>query len=147
MAAERPPRGAVRLTFSYERDDVRLVDRRRVDMMAPPGEPDRIPRRASGFWVELRDARNRVLYQRVVRQPVRFEAEAFGDKPGDPLGWRPVADPSGSFALVVPDLPGGETVALVSSPFEPEAAGEPARDLLSVPLRDDAPPADGKEAR
>src|SRR4051812_36199358 len=147
MAAERPPRGAVRLTFSYEKDDVRLVDRQRVEMMAPPGEPDRIPRRASGFWVELRDGRNRVLYQRVIAQPVRFEAEVFGEQPGDPLGWRPVSDPRGSFAIVVPELPDGDTVKLFSSPLTPESAAEPASELLSVPLRVDTPGGDPKDRR
>ena len=144
MAVERAPRGAVRLTFSYERGDIWLIDRQRVDMIAPPGEPDRIARHAIGSWVELRDVRNRVLYQRVVSQPIRFETETFGERPGDPLGWRPVADPSGSFALVVPDLPDAERVALFSPPLKAEAAGEPASELLSVPLRDDGPDADPK---
>jgi hypothetical protein len=139
MAAEteqrQPFRGVVRLTFEYERDRVRLIERQRVDMVAPVGESEPIKRGATGFWVELRDGRNRLLYQRVVYQPVRFEAEVFGEKPGDPLSWRPIANPRGTFALLVPDLPEANAVRLMSSPFEPERATEPARELLSIKLR------------
>ena len=100
-----------------------------IDMIAPPGEPEPLPERAAGFWVELRDGRGRRLYQRVIQQPVRFEVEVFPEKLDDPIEWRPLASPEGTFALVVPDLPDARTVVLFSSPFEPGRSGEPAEDV------------------
>src|SRR5439155_17519938 len=94
----KPFRGAVRLVFAYERDRVRLVERQSIDMIAPPGEPEPLPERAAGFWVELRDGRGRRLYQRVIQQPVRFEVEVFPEKLDDRIEWRPLASPQGTFA-------------------------------------------------
>jgi hypothetical protein len=132
-------RGTYRLTFGYDRDRVELLDRQRVDMVAPPGEPEPVPRRAAGFWVELRDQRGRRLYQRVVHQPLRFEVEIFPERRGDAITRRAVDHPRGTFSLLVPDLPDAETVVLFSSPLEPEKSGEAARELLSVELRGGRP--------
>ena len=130
-----PFRGTYRLTFGYDRDRLELLDRQRVDMVAPPGETAPIPRRAAGFWVELRDGRGRRVYQRVVHQPIRFEVEVFPERRGDPIVRRPVDHPRGTFSLLVPDLPDAQTVVLFSSPLEPEKSGEAASELLSVQLR------------
>lgn len=137
--ATKPVRGSVRLLFEYQGARVRLVERQQLEGIAPTGSAEPLPRRASGFWIELRDGADRRLYQRVVHQPVRFQAEVFGEKPGDRLEWRSVADPRGTFDLVVPDLPDAKTARLFSSPPEPERSSEPAVEILSVPLRGRSP--------
>lgn len=137
MDRQRPPRGAYRLTFEYHGDDVRLVHRTRVDMLAPLGEPGPLPKGASGFWIELRDRGGAPLFQRVVAQPVRFEDEVFNAKRGDPIERRPISDPRGTFSLLVPDLPEAESFALVSSPPDPLRSGEPALDVVHEALRSD----------
>src|SRR3954471_21188332 len=128
-------RGAYRLTFTYDRDRVRLVDQERVDMVAPVGEPAHIPRGVTGFWVQLRDSRGLRLYQRVVHQPLRFDVEVFPEKRGDPIERRPVEDPHGTFSVLVPALPDARTVVLFSSPPAPERSAEAADQLLSAKLR------------
>jgi hypothetical protein len=139
MAAGRQPapsqRGAVRLMFGYKGSRVRLLESQRVEMLAPAGEPDPIPKRSSGFWVELRDARGRGLYQQVLYQPIRYEVEVFPENHRDPMRYQPVNNPEGVFVVVVPDLPDAQTLVLFASPPEPAKASEPAAELLRVPLR------------
>jgi len=128
-------RGAFRLVFTYKGSEVRLLDRERVEMLAPPGERTVIPKRAAGVWVELRDGRGRRLYQQALHQPIRYEAEVFPEDQRELPRFVPRADPEGAFVVLVPDLPDAESAVLFSSPPEPGRQGEPASELIQVPLR------------
>lgn len=127
--------GAIRLLFAYEGSEIRLVDREHVDMFAPPGEPQPIRKRAAGFWVELRDERGRRLYQQALRHPIRYEAEVFPEDQSEQPHYVPRERVEGAFVVLVPDLPKAYVAALFGSPPEPGRAGEPATELLEVPLR------------
>jgi hypothetical protein len=139
-AASSSPRSAVRLTFAYEGTEVRLVDRQHVEAIVPPGESERLPDGASGFWIELRDKGGAPLYQRSLYQPVRMEAEVFPEDHDELPYYVPRSSPTGAFAIVVPDLPDAERAALYSSPPHPERANEAATKVLEVPLRGRRPP-------
>jgi hypothetical protein len=141
------PRGAVRLTFRYEGDQVRLVSSRRLDKTVPP-DPDAAeePAEGLGFFAEVRGADDQVLHRRLLHDPVPRDAEVFSDDPQQSLARVPVERPSGIFSLVVPDFEEADYVALVErgGPRRPavagEAAGERADELVRVPLRGpDAP--------
>jgi hypothetical protein len=121
--------------FAYEGSRVRLLDHERVDMVAPPGELKPIPKRASGFWIELRDQRGRRLYQQAMRQPVRYEAEVFPEDHRELPHYVPRSKPEGAFIVLVPDIPEARTAVIFSSPPEPGRSAEPATELLEVPLR------------
>ena len=129
------PRSAIRLTFAYDGDDVRLVDRAPVETIVPPGEPEPVAEGATGFWVELRDKAGRTLYRHPFEQPVRLEAEVFPEDQEDLPQHVARTSPRGAFVIVVPDLAEAERAALWSSPPHPERAHEAASKLLEVPLR------------
>ena len=75
----------LRLTFSYEGSNVRLVSSQSIDMKPPPAEPEPIQKGQSGFWYELTDAHGRQLYQRVVHNPIRMEDEIYSSEPNAPI--------------------------------------------------------------
>jgi hypothetical protein len=124
----------VRLVFSYEGDEVRLVSRQRVEMI-PPAIPSLTPERAAGAragspvagcWFEVRDAQDRALLQQPMEDPIRRDVEVFSPEPGRSLSRRPQANPRGTFVLLVPDLPEGRDVVLLAAPLTPTAGGAAA---------------------
>ncbi len=124
----------LRLTFSYEGHNVRLVSRQSVEMIPPSSDPITLEEERSGFWYELQDKQGRVLYRRVVHNPIRFEAEVFSHHPEVPLTRTKIDNPQGMFQLLVPETHEAATLVLFSSPLEPEFAGEPARELARFQL-------------
>jgi hypothetical protein len=117
----------LRLTFKYERTNVQLVAVQRIEMISPPSELETIHQGQAGFWAELRDPEERVLYQRVLHNPIRYEFEVPEDAETGALRWQKIAYPQGTFQLLLPDIPDGQTLVLFGSP--PEAISEPATEL------------------
>jgi hypothetical protein len=130
------PRGAVRLIFRYEGDEVRLVSSRRVEKLLAPDEPEAAGQRP-GFFAEVRGADDRVLDRRRLREPIRRDAEVFSGEPDRSLARVPVERPAGVFSLLVPDLEEADYVALVErpAPGEPGLAAAVPTELIRVPLR------------
>ena len=126
---------SLRLTFSYEGSDVRLVSRQSVEMVPPPSDHLRTLEGQTGFWYELRDAEGRTLYRRITETPVKFAAEVRSDDPRRPLTWEKVSRPQGHFVLLMPDLDQARTLVLFSSPLEPEAAAKPAKEIARFDLQ------------
>jgi len=112
-------RQAVRLTFKVEGDRVELIDQERVRMVPPPSaEPFEEAR--SGFWFELQDDGDRVLYRRTIASPLSSHIEVPTGDPDQPLAYQPQVQPGGVFTVLVPDLPEGRKVVLIASQPEPE---------------------------
>ncbi len=135
MAGKRS--AALRLVFEYEGSVVRFLSRQRVEMVVPPGDPAQAQKGEGGFWYELRDANDRTLYRRVAANPIRMVAEVRSDNPEEPFTWEPVADPKGTFVLLVPDEPQAHSVALFSPPLEAErllTMAEPAAEIARFAL-------------
>src|SRR5205823_5010541 len=99
--AVEPRTYALRLTFTYHRSDLKIVAAQRIQMVPPPGEPQPIHPGQSGSWVELRNAHDDILYQRVLYKPVRYEVEVFEER--SMRSYR-VDTPQGMFELLVPDI-------------------------------------------
>jgi hypothetical protein len=127
---------ALRLTFEYDRDKVRLVDRRSIHMIAPPSVTPPPSEKQSGFWIEIKDDKGKRLYSRVEYNPIRYDTEVFSDKPGENIVRRPLLHPKGTFVLLVPDFPEAESIDLVSSPLNEKKAHEPAKKLASFALKE-----------
>lgn len=72
-------RGAVRLTFRYEGDQVWLVSRRRVDKLLPPDEEAQQAAERQGVFAEVRSADERVLDRRLLHDLVPRDREVFAD--------------------------------------------------------------------
>jgi hypothetical protein len=155
--------GAWRLTFEYDGDAVRLVDRRRVQMLAPPDDTELVQQGRDGFWVEVRGEDGEPLYRQVLHRPVQREFEVHSPDPGATP--RHVAAPRvrGVFQAVVPDLPGGAAVAVQGAgseaeppgarkgrkarPSEAPPGGATSRTLAVASLRDDDGPDGGRDGR
>jgi hypothetical protein len=134
------PRGAVRLIFQYEGDEVRLVSSRHIDKLVPPDDEADAEEERQGFFAEVRGADDRVLRRRLLHAPVRRDAEVFSDERDRGLSRVPVERPSGVFSLVVPDLEEASYVALVERREQdrPGFAALPS-ELIRVPLRGTEP--------
>ena len=135
-----PLRGAVRLTFRYEGDQISLVASRRVDKLVPPTE-DVVDEAAGGVrvWAEVRGAGNRTLHRRLLRDPVRRDVEVFSGEPGGSIVRVPVERPAGVFSILVPDLEDGQELVLVRP--APTGRDEPApAAVFRTPLGPDPDP-------
>lgn len=138
---------AVRLTFGYESNDVRLVTRQSVKMVVPPTDALSGYEGQQGFWVEVRNEGNETLYRRVMHDPLRQDVEIFSPDPRESVARTPLEKPSGIFVVLIPDLDEADHVALLSSaaPSAPRVAPEgaaldpmgPATELARFSLRPD----------
>ena len=128
-AAQPGPKAAVRLIFEYEGDAIRLVSTQQVEMTVPPSDPLEVAENTAGFWIEVRDANDQPLYRRVMHNPVRHDVEVFSDDPQQSITRVPAQDPRGSFAVLVPAVPGADHVAVVSSPLGSDAPPAPASEI------------------
>jgi hypothetical protein len=141
--ADHPGSGqpsAWRLTFEYDGDEVRIVGRQRVAMVAPPDDSELLERGHAGYWIEVRTAKNRVLYRQVLHDPLQTDMEVFPADPSQPIERVPVQRPKGVFQVVVPDLPGGEQTVLHGRGSRQEIQERSTKQLVKSPLREKAPP-------
>jgi len=103
---------ALRLTFAYRGEDIRLVGVQRVfaRVQAPPAPLPEGER--SGFWIEVRGKAGEPLYHRALHDPLQEDTEVFGDEPGGALYRVPNEQQEGQFEVMVPDIAGAVDVAL-----------------------------------
>src|SRR5262245_934678 len=74
-STEPEPAKAMRLTFSYDGDDVKLISQQRTEMVVPASDPVTGFKKQKGFWAELKNDRDKTLYRRVMHNPTRNDAE------------------------------------------------------------------------
>ncbi len=131
----RGPGRALRLIFSYKGNRARLESQQAVEMMVPPSHPTHDYGKQSGFWFELRDAKDRVLYRRAMHDPIQTEMEAPSGDPKRPFTRVPVQDPQGTFAILVPALEAAHSVLVCASPSDARATA--AKEIVRVSLTPD----------
>ena len=107
---------ALRLTFSYVGDEVKLVSQQAVEMVVPATDAVKDFRRQKGFWAELKSERNKTLYRQVMHNPTRNDAEVFSDDPHQSISREPAPKRKGVFVVVVPNVAMAAEVALSRSP-------------------------------
>jgi hypothetical protein len=133
-----PPR-AVRLVFTYEGNDVRLVSQQPLEMIVPPTDTLSGYEGQQGFWVEVRTARDEVLHRQIMDDPLRQDVEVFSPDPAQSIFRVPVERPSGIIMVLVPDIDEADHVALISSAGPgtdlDRAARGPATELARFSLR------------
>jgi hypothetical protein len=134
---------AMRLTFSYQGDQVKLVSQQPVEMTVPPSDPVKGYEQQKGFWAELKGDQDKTLFRRVLHNPTRNDAEVFSDEPEQNISRAPAPKRKGVFVVVVPHTEKGREVTLSRSTGNPdiEAAGAPRgmaamRSLASGPARE-----------
>lgn len=136
---------ALRLTFSYDGDKVKLISQQRTEMIVPPSDSVTGFRQQKGFWAEVKSESDKTLYRQVMHNPTRNDAEVFPDPdtPGESISRQPAPKRKGVFVVVVPDTEKGNEVTLSrSSPDEtgPESgiralASKPATEILRFKLK------------
>ncbi len=121
-----PPDTAPRawlLVFEYDEGGVRLVERQRIEMLAPPDDSELTQQGRAGHWIELRNSNGEALYRQVIAQPFRVSAEVFSPREGATPRRAPVEVVEGRFQVVVPDLPAATDVVFfgLGTPGEQKA--------------------------
>ncbi len=127
--------GSLRLWLTFDGLDVQLTKVTALAMRASPSIPigaGEALESHSGAWVEVRDQAGRCLWRRILHDPFRTVIEAPVEGGGFTNAYR--ANPSGTLILLVPDLPDGRSVTIVSSPLEPGRRHQPARDVAEFDL-------------
>ncbi len=126
----------MRLTFTYRAEEIELVDVQEVEMFVPPGDEREIGEERSGFWVELRDDAEGVVFRQVLHHPAEADQEVFPEDPYGEIVRRPVDSPSGAFTLVLPEATQARNVVLVASPTRPERRSEAAAEVARFDMVD-----------
>ena len=134
---------AMRLTFSYEGNDVKLLSQQRTEMIVPTSDATKGYGRHKGFWAELRSGSDKTLYRTVMHNPTKNDAEVFPGTPNEGISRVPAPKRKGVFVVVVPDTAEGEEVILCRS--KPATKGptkglralatEPAEEILRLKLK------------
>ncbi len=132
---------AVRLTFSYQGNQVKLVSQQPVDMTIPPSDELQGYAEHKGFWAELKNKQNKTVFRRVLHNPTRNDAEVFPDDSEHSISRQPTPDRKGVFVVVVPHTDAGHEVTLsrstaqVSQPVAGMRASR-LRSLASTPAKE-----------
>jgi hypothetical protein len=132
---------AFRLTFSYEDEKVKLVDRQSIEKRVRASDPILKHGEAgqySGFWIELRDAKDQTIYRRVLNNPLQSSVEVPSDNPNQSFERHTIENPRGTFFVIIPDLDQADSIVIFSSPHEPEFKGRAgAREIARMSLKED----------
>ena len=132
LPPQRPsPTHALRLTFEYRGNDIRLTESRRVEMVTPSVVTPVPTQGQSGYWIQVTDASGRVVYHRPLHSPIAIGAEVFSPDRKQSIARVPLARREGQFTVLVPDLPEAATFAL-HGPIDPALPSEPAQELLRL---------------
>jgi hypothetical protein len=127
---------ALRLTFSYDGNDVKLLSQRRVDMIVPSSDAVKGYGTHKGFWAELRSGRDKTLYRTVMHNPTKNDAEVFPGTPNESISREPAPKRKGVFVVVVPDTAEGEQVILCRSKPATKGPTKGIRALASTPAEE-----------
>jgi hypothetical protein len=136
QGGQPPVTSAVRLVFSYEGDEVRLLQQLPVDVAVTGFDLDQ-PQPQDGHVVEVRSGAGEPLARVAVRSGPQRSAEVFPEQPGEPIV-RVEGPPTGAFTVVVPASEAAARVTLLRmSPAAPAGddgtAAAPGAGTPSVP--------------
>jgi hypothetical protein len=137
-------RRTLRLSFRVAHGEVQLVSHERLEMICPASIGE-LPQagRNGGFWIELRDESDRVLFHRVLDNPLGDSVEVHSP---DGKIRRVFGDvKENMFEVLIPDDSKGKTLALMGESLEPvtlrkeqvAAARELARFNVPNGMKDD----------
>jgi hypothetical protein len=117
---------AVRLTFAYQGDQVKLLSQQPVDMTVLPSDPVKGYEEQKGFWAEVKSDQDKTLFRRVLHNPTRNDAEVFSEDREQSISRAPAPKRKGVFVVVVPATDKGHEVTLSRSAGQPDVETEGA---------------------
>jgi len=127
------PGRALRLIFSYKGTKAKLESQHAVEMIVPPSQPTDEDVPQSGFWFEVRNAQERVLYRRSLHDPMQSALEAPSGDPKRPFTRVAVKDPEGTFVVLVPALDAAHVVSVHAGPLDTRT--KEVREIVRVSLK------------
>src|SRR5215213_3041906 len=127
---------AMRLTFSYDGDDVKLLSQQRTEMIVPPSDAVKGYGTYKGFWAELRSGSDKTLYRTVMHNPTKNDAEVFPESRSGVISREPAPKRRGVFVVLVPDTDKGEEVILCRSAPATKGPTKGIRALASKPAEE-----------
>lgn len=142
MAPSESPTYALRIIFECDGSNVRQISQQRFEQISPPSHVGSTQGEV-GFWYELRDTAEKVLYRRVLYDPMQFDQEVPAG--GGGFSRQPNTQKNQIFQIVAPDLGDAANLVLVGSPpppspsigsFEAEAARSPNPRVATQPARE-----------
>jgi hypothetical protein len=139
--ASNPPQ-ALRITFSYQGTQIRLLGVEKVPMTVPASGALAPQAGQTGYWLEVHDAAGRLVYHRPLHNPIGVDVEAFSPAPGTSIARVPRGTSEGRFTVLIPDTGDASSFAL-HGPADPARPDEPAQELLRIDvdtLRRSKPP-------
>lgn len=111
-------RKSLRLTFRVADGEVRLASYERLDMICPPSIGERPEAgKHGGFWMELRDAGDRVLFHRVLDTPLGDSVDVHS--PDGKIQRVFGAIKENVFEVLLPDDSEAKTIAFMGESLEP----------------------------
>jgi len=129
---------SLRLIFNYQGTQIQLASQQRVEMTAPPSDPMDEYEGQSGFWIDVRDSEDSVLYRQIMHNPIQLELEAPSGDPERPFTQVKNETSEGTFMVIVPDIEAGVVLAMHSSP--PDEPASPAKEIARIDLKQQRPP-------
>lgn len=133
---QQPVTPAVRLIFTYDGDDVTLLQQQPVDVAVTGFDVDQ-PAPLDGHVVEVRADDGSALARVAVRSGPPTSAEVFPEQPGEPIV-RVEAPPTGAFTVVVPAPEAAARITLLR--LQPAAGTDADSDVGARPDAGTAPP-------
>lgn len=127
---------AMRLTFSYDGNDVKLLSQQRTEMIVPASDAVKSYGTHKGFWAELRSGTDKTLYRTVMHNPTKNDAEVFPESPSGVISREPAPKRRGVFVVLVPDTDKGEEVILCRSAPATKGPTKGIRALASKPAEE-----------
>lgn len=136
----RQSRKSLRLTFRVSDGRIELVSYERLQMIAPPQVGERPEAgKHGGFWIEMRDAKSRVLAHRLISPTQLNSVEVHSPDGKIEREFGEVKD--GIFEILLPDEDDAKSVVLMGDalvrtkgkPKRSEASGELARFAIPGP--------------
>jgi peptidoglycan hydrolase-like protein with peptidoglycan-binding domain len=138
---EAQPTGTVRFTFEYDSDwwEAGLAPLRHVMTSASEEQPAPSDGLApaeeiAGFRLEWLDASGRTIYRKFMANPIDILVERQTGDPDDPATLEAPSHAAGTFDVVMPTFANAQTLAVFSSPLDPQRLDEAASLITSFDL-------------
>jgi hypothetical protein len=130
---------AIRLTFSYEGNNIKLISRQNIEKVLHSPVQNYIQENHTGSWYELSDDQQRLLHRQIIDNPIKVDVEVFSDNTTESISRHRLSDIRGAFSIVIPDIPDGKNFDLFSSPVISEGMRglqEPPTKIFHVNLKE-----------
>lgn len=120
----------LRLTFAYDETSLQLIRSQRIEKVSPPTLTPPPQEGQPGYWFEVRDANERLLYHRVLHDPFQITLEVFSEPPQESITRVPNPNRSGELMVLVPDPANAATFIFYGPPMNAKSESEPAHELV-----------------